>query len=85
MMRTARKKERPAEETPRRRRRRQALYIIGAAWMVLSYYGVEVYASRYLDPVYDMGLTFGFLWALLLTAVSLALPRCVGKVVYGLT
>ena len=85
MMRTARKKERPAEETPRRRRRRQALYIIGAAWMVLSYYGVEVYASRYLDPVYDTGLTFGFLWALLLTAVSLALPRCVGKVVYGLT
>ena len=71
--------------TPQRRRRARALYVLGAGWMALSYWGVEVYASRYLDPVYDTGLIFGFLWALLLTGVVLALPRWIGKVVYGLT
>ena len=71
--------------TPQRQRRARALYVLGAGWMALSYWGVEVYASRYLDPVYDTGLIFGFLWALLLTGVVLALPRWIGKVVYGLT
>lgn len=73
------------EITQKQRLRQRILYAVGVVWMVLSYWGVEVYAARYLDPVYTTGLTFGFLWALLLTAVALALPRWIGKVVYGLT
>lgn len=71
--------------TPRQLRRQRLLYVIGAVWMFLSYYGVEIYCSRYLDPVYTTGKTFGFCWALLLTAIALILPRWIGKVFYGLS
>ena len=81
-----RKKRETAPKSPAPLTRRgKILYVVGILWMILSYYGVEVYAGRYLDPVYDTGLTFGFLWALLLTAVVMVLPRWIGKVVYGLT
>lgn len=66
--------------------RRQAFwYLFGALWMFLSYYSVEVYCSRYLDAGCTTGTTFGFCWALLLTALALLLPRWIGKVVYGLS
>ena len=73
-----------AELPPQKRRRARLLYGLGAAWMLLSYFGVELYTSCYLQPGGTV-LTFGFLWAVLLTAVSLALPRWIGKVVYGLS
>ena len=60
-------------------------YCFGALWLALSYFGIEYYASRYLAPTYDSGLTFGFLWALLLTAIALALPRLLGRIFYGVT
>ena len=71
-----RKKEtvRASDMTPKQRLRAYALYALGVAWMVLSYYGIEYYASRYLDPVHTSGKTFGLLWALLLSAVALLLP-----------
>ena len=81
----SKKAKAPAEMTPGELRRHRFFYVLGALWMFLSYYGVEVYASRYLNPVYDTGITFGALWALLLTSISLILPRAIGKVVYGLS
>ncbi len=66
-------------------KRQTFFYLLGVVWMFLSYWSVELYASRYLDPEGDAGLMFGFIWALLLTAIALALPRWIGKVVYGLS
>lgn len=60
-------------------------YAVGALWIFLTYFGVEYYAGRYLDPVYDTGLAFGGLWALGLTALVLLLPRLAGRIVYALT
>ena len=82
-----RKKEtvRASDMTPKQRLRAYALYALGVAWMVLSYYGIEYYASRYLDPVHTSGKTFGLLWALLLSAVALLLPRLAGRIFYGVT
>ena len=74
-----------AEWTPARQRRQRALFVVGAAWMLLSYCGVEVYCSRYLGGGSTSIHTFGLCWAILLTGVSLALPRWIGKVVYGLS
>lgn len=61
------------------------LYLFGFAWALLSYYGVEIYAHRYLCAAAETPLTFGFAWALLLAAVVYLLPRRAGKLVYGLT
>ena len=74
-----------AEMTPKELHRHQFFYVAGILWMFLSYFGVEVYASRYLDPVYHTGIFFGLFWALLLTSISVALPRAIGKVFYGLS
>ncbi len=83
-MKRFRKRSDPPEKTLSPRRQ-QALYVLGAVWMFLSYFAVEVYCSRYLAPDAPYGITFGLCWALLLTAVSLILPRWIGKVVYGLS
>lgn len=70
---------------PQRQRRQRIFYVVGVVWMFLSYFAVELYCSSFLSPEYTYGVTFGFCWALLLTAVSLLLPRWIGKVVYGLS
>ena len=54
--------------------------------MLLSYCCVEWYAALWLEPESAAAAhMFGFLWAVALTGVSLALPRWIGKVVYGLS
>ena len=80
------KKKREARtHTPASARRRRGLAVLGAVWMLLSYCCVEWYASLWLEPEYTTAHMFGFLWAVALTGVSLALPRWTGKVVYGLS
>lgn len=65
---------------------RRGLAVLGAAWMLLSYCCVEWYAALWLEPESAAAAhMFGFLWAVALTGVSLALPRWIGKVVYGLS
>lgn len=71
--------------SPQRQRRQRILYVVGVVWMFLSYFAVELYCSSFLSPEGAYGITFGFCWALLLTALSLLLPRWIGKVVYGLS
>lgn len=64
---------------------RGLLYISGLVWTALSYFGVEYYAHHYLRATADSPLVFGFLWALLLTAIVYLLPRVAGKIFYALT
>ncbi|MBS5650946.1 MAG: LTA synthase family protein [Clostridiales bacterium] len=83
-----RKKQREPEAASRLPlpRRRRGLAVLGAAWMLLSYCCVEWYAALWLEPESAAAAhMFGFLWAVALTGVSLALPRWIGKVVYGLS
>ena len=79
-----RKKQREPEAASRLPlpRRRRGLAVLGAAWMLLSYCCVEWYAALWLEPESAAAAhMFGFLWAVALTGVSLALPRWIGKVV----
>lgn len=50
-----------------------------------SYFLVEVFATALLQPESLLNLGFGFLWAWLLTAVTLALPPLWGRIFYGVT
>lgn len=50
-----------------------------------SYMLVELFAALLLRPENPLAVAFGFCWAWLLTAITLALPRLAGRILYGTT
>ena len=57
----------------------------GLFTLACSYYLVEILAALLFAPDECWGLIFGLLWALLLSALVMLLPRTAGRILYGLT
>lgn len=53
--------------------------------IAVSYFLVECFAYAQLKPEDTMGLLFGAMWAIMLTAIGLLLPRLAGRIFYSVT
>ena len=68
-----------------KREKRQKWTAIRVVAVLLSYFLVEYYAYLQLQPEDLMVLAFGGVWAVLLTALVLCLPKRAGRIVYGIS
>lgn len=60
-------------------------YGLKAAVLAGAYFAVELLTFVLLDPGEWSALAFGALWALLLSALCLCLPRTAGRIAFGIT
>ena len=60
-------------------------YVLAVAALAGTYFAVELFAYLLLAPGEWFPLAFGALWALLLAAFCLCLPRLAGRIAFGIT
>lgn len=61
------------------------LFVLRLTVLVAAYFLVEVFALLLIKPTEYTCLLFGICWSLLLSSVSLMLPRLAGRIFFGVT
>ena len=60
-------------------------YALGFFMLVAAFFAVELFADYMLSPGDNLGLKFGFMWSLILSGLIYAIPKKVGRIVFGIT
>ena len=58
-------------------------YTLGFLMLTAAFYAVELFTNSMLQPSDDLALRFGILWAMLLAALIYAIPKFIGRIVFG--
>ncbi len=59
-------------------------YLLGFLMLFAAFYAVELFAYSMLQPGDRLGLRFGIMWALLLAGLIYAIPKKIGRIVFGI-
>ena len=57
--------------------------LVCAAWLTASFMGIEIFTRHYIGAAMNYPLYFSVVWAVMLTAIVLLLPRIAGKLLYA--
>ena len=59
-------------------------YTLGFLMLAAAFFAVELFANYMLTPGDQLGLKFGFMWSLLLAGLIYAIPKRIGRIVFGI-
>ena len=59
-------------------------YTLGFLMLAAAFFAVGLFADYMLTPGDQLGLKFGLMWSLLLAGLIYAIPKRIGRIVFGI-